>query len=183
MPDQRAFYGAIAVQTPMSPGKALAHNRGFMRGTPMSAVETGNANFRTNYARALAGALIFAFPLLMTMEMWWFGMYMDRFRLALFILLFLPLLTGLSRYSGFRETINWYDDSIDALVAFSAGVIVAVVFLLVFGIVGIAEEPFEEAVPFHGRTVQHGSHCSGWGRKASFRYFIKGAVLVHFLHE
>jgi putative integral membrane protein (TIGR02587 family) len=90
--------------------------------------------FWRSYARALAGALIFAFPLLMTMEMWWFGMYMDRTRLALFLLLFLPALTGLSRYSGFRRTANWFDDFLDALVAVSAGLLVAVVLLWIFSI-------------------------------------------------
>jgi putative integral membrane protein (TIGR02587 family) len=92
--------------------------------------------FWKSYARALGGALIFAFPLLMTMEMWWFGMYMDRGRLALFLLLFLPALTGLSRYSGFRLTANWFDDALDALVAVSAGMIIGVILMTIFGILG-----------------------------------------------
>ncbi|HEX7030260.1 MAG TPA: TIGR02587 family membrane protein [Gammaproteobacteria bacterium] len=90
--------------------------------------------FWVGYARAMAGALIFGFPLLMTMEMWWLGMYLDRLRLALFIVVLLPILVGLSRYSGFRETSGWYDDVIDGLVAFSAGALTSTLFLVLFAV-------------------------------------------------
>ena len=82
----------------------------------------------------MAGALLFSLPLLMTMEMWWLGMYLDRARLALFLVVLLPILLGLSRYSGFRETRSWYDDAIDAFVAITAGVLASVVFLAMFGV-------------------------------------------------
>ncbi|HEX6927802.1 MAG TPA: TIGR02587 family membrane protein [Gammaproteobacteria bacterium] len=100
----------------------------------MPSRRSDNMQFWTGYARAMAGALIFAFPLLMTMEMWWLGMYLDRTRLALFIVVLLPILIGLSRYSGFRETANWYDDVVDGLVAFSAGVLTATLFLALFAV-------------------------------------------------
>ena len=48
--------------------------------------------FGIDLARACAGPLIFSLPMLMTMEMWWLGFYMSRFRLALFLLLVIPLL-------------------------------------------------------------------------------------------
>lgn len=109
------------------------------RGMPAKPLSTqpDNQQFWIGYARAMAGALIFAFPLLMTMEMWWLGMYLDRARLALFIFVLLPILVGLSRYSGFRETASWYDDVVDALVAFSAGVLSSVLFLTLFGVLNI----------------------------------------------
>ncbi|MBW3567463.1 MAG: TIGR02587 family membrane protein [Proteobacteria bacterium] len=96
--------------------------------------EPTNREFWIEFARAMAGALIFSFPLLMTMEMWWFGMYLDRSKIALFIFALLPILIGLSRYSGFRETRDWVDDSVDGLVAFAAGTLTAAVFLSVFAI-------------------------------------------------
>jgi uncharacterized membrane protein len=43
--------------------------------------------FTIGLARAFGGAILFSFPMLMTMEMWWLGFYIDPFRLALFILL------------------------------------------------------------------------------------------------
>jgi uncharacterized membrane protein len=48
--------------------------------------------------RAFAGAIIFAFPVLLTMEMWWFGFYVHRSRLILFVLLGLPLIFGLAHF-------------------------------------------------------------------------------------
>lgn len=85
--------------------------------------------------RAAAGAVIFAFPLLMTMEMWELGFYMDRFRLSLFLALTLPLLFGLSYYAGFEETFSWRDDLIDALAAFAVGFVISALMLALFGII------------------------------------------------
>ena len=45
-------------------------------------------------ARAFAGAIIFALSLLMTMEMWWLGFYMDRLRFAFFLLVMLHCLSA-----------------------------------------------------------------------------------------
>ena len=42
-------------------------------------------SFLVALARAFAGALIFGLPLLMTMEMWALGFYMEPLRLALFL--------------------------------------------------------------------------------------------------
>ena len=58
-------------------------------------------------ARASAGALIFSFPLLMTMEMWAFGIHMDRVRLALFLLVTLAVVFGLSGLPGSGTRPMW----------------------------------------------------------------------------
>jgi putative integral membrane protein (TIGR02587 family) len=83
-------------------------------------------------ARAGAGAILFALPLLMTMEMWWLGFYMDRLRLALFMLVMLPLLVGVSRYSGFEPTAHWSDDVVDALVAYGIAFVASAAVLALF---------------------------------------------------
>ena len=59
----------------------------------------GTLQFARGLGRAFGGAVLFAFPLLMTMEMWQLGFSMNRMRLALFIVATLPLLFGLSYYS------------------------------------------------------------------------------------
>lgn len=102
-------------------------------------------HFARALARASAGAVIFAFPLLMTMEMWELGFYMDRFRLALFMLVTLPVLFGLSYFSGFEETFCWQDDLIDALTAFGVGFLVSAALLSVFGII-TGDQPLPETV-------------------------------------
>jgi putative integral membrane protein (TIGR02587 family) len=91
--------------------------------------------FVAGLARAFAGAIIFSLPLLMTMEMWWFGFYMDRLRLAIFLVAFLPVLVGLSHYAGFEETDRWSDDVRDALVAVFVGFVTSAVVLTLAGLI------------------------------------------------
>src|SRR5688572_33432735 len=70
-------------------------------------------------AHDFGGAIIFSFPLLMTMEMWWLGFYMDRFRLALFLALAFMVILGISYFEGGEETFKI--EMLDALVACAAG--------------------------------------------------------------
>ncbi len=104
-----------------------------------------NQEYAIGLARAFGGALIFAFPLLMTMEMWELGFYMDRTRLALFLALGLPLLFGLSYFAGFRTTRDWRDDLLDALAAYAVGFIAAAALLWLFSVIG-PDMPVRETV-------------------------------------
>ncbi len=88
--------------------------------------------FLKELARASGGAIIFALPMLMTMEMWRLGFYMDRLRLALFMIAILPLLVGVSRYSGFERTTRWIDDVVDALVAYGVAFVASAFVLALF---------------------------------------------------
>lgn len=85
-------------------------------------------------ARASGGAVIFALPMLMTMEMWQLGHAMDPLRLALLLLLAVPLLVGLSHYGGLRPTRRFVDDLADALVTILVAVLAAVVVLAMLGL-------------------------------------------------
>src|SRR5919107_985153 len=95
--------------------------------------QASDHNFAADLAHDFGGAIIFSIPLLMTMEMWWLGFYMDRFRLALFLILAFVLVIGLSYFEGGEETFKI--EVLDALVACAAGYTVAAVMLLLFGIV------------------------------------------------
>lgn len=95
-----------------------------------------NREYAKGLARASGGALLFAFPLLMTMEMWQFGFHMDPLRLALFLALGLPLLFGLSYFAGFRDTSAWHDDLMDALAAYAVGFVVSAGLLGLFAVIG-----------------------------------------------
>ncbi|MBM6595989.1 TIGR02587 family membrane protein [Microvirga pudoricolor] len=92
--------------------------------------------FLVGLARAFAGALLFGLPMLMTMEMWWIGFYANPWKLALLLLLMVPLLTGLSYVGGFESTETLRDDAVDAFVAIAVATIMAVVILLIFGVIG-----------------------------------------------
>lgn len=92
-------------------------------------------NFAIDLARAFGGAIIFSFPILMTMEMWWLGFYMNPLRLALFMFLAIPLLVGLSFYGGFEDTSSVKDDLLDTFVAYAVGFAAAALMLLLFAII------------------------------------------------
>ncbi len=85
--------------------------------------------------RAFGGAILFAVPLLMTMEMWQLGGAMDRLRLALFMVLTLPVLFGLSYYAGFERTETRGEDLVDTFVAFGVGFVSSAVTLSLFGMI------------------------------------------------
>lgn len=93
-------------------------------------------SFTVGLARAFGGAIIFTLPMLMTMEMWWLGFYISDFRLALFLLMVIPLLIGLSHYVGFEETFRLKDDALDAFVAYAVGFAAAGLILLLFAVIG-----------------------------------------------
>ncbi|HSL46448.1 MAG TPA: DUF2391 family protein [Anaerolineales bacterium] len=84
-------------------------------------------NFLLDIAHDFGGAIIFSLPLLMTMEMWWLGFYMDRVRLAVFVVLAFLMVMGLSYFEGGEETFKI--EVLDALVACAVGYIVATVML------------------------------------------------------
>lgn len=97
---------------------------------------SGPLRFATGIGRAFGGAILFGFPLLMTMEMWQLGFSMSRVRLAIFIALTLPLLFGLSYYSGFEKTETRGEDAEDAFVAFGVGFVASALMLALFGMIG-----------------------------------------------
>ncbi|WP_337063327.1 TIGR02587 family membrane protein [Kineococcus sp. G2] len=81
--------------------------------------------------RAFAGAVLFALPLFMTMEIWFLSTAVPRWRLGLMAVLAVVLAVGLARYVGFVDGLRtgWKDAAVDAGVAVLAGVVAAAVVL------------------------------------------------------
>jgi putative integral membrane protein (TIGR02587 family) len=100
-----------------------------------SADQAANRAFLIGLARAFAGALLFSLPILMTMEMWWLGFSMKNWKLALLLVLAIPLLVGLSHYMGFEETFGWKDDVVDAFVALAVGFVAGTISLALFSVI------------------------------------------------
>jgi putative integral membrane protein (TIGR02587 family) len=94
-------------------------------------------------ARAFGGALLFSLPMLMTMEMWDLGAYMDRHRLALLVVLMLPLLVGLSYYLGFESSTSLRDATLDAFVAIAVAALLSALVLTIFGELSTDSNPRE----------------------------------------
>lgn len=94
-------------------------------------------HFWFSVARGCGGAIIFSFPLLMTMEMWWLGFTMTPARLLLLVVLTTPLLALVSYYSGFDRHHNLLESVLDAFVAWVIGLAIAFAMLAVFGILTV----------------------------------------------
>ncbi len=94
--------------------------------------------FALGLGRAFGGAVLFSFPILMTMEMWFLGGHMSGFRLSLFMLLSIPLLIGLSYYDGFEDTSSLLDDVVDTFVAFTVGFASSALLLFLFNVINSA---------------------------------------------
>lgn len=113
-----------------------------------------NWKYAKGLGRVFAGAVLFGLPLLMTMEMWWLGFYLDRPQLVQFVLVNFFVLIGLARVSGFERTEGWLDDVMDAFAAYAVAAIWSAFSLWVFGVVEFGEPPGDiagkvalEAVP------------------------------------
>jgi putative integral membrane protein (TIGR02587 family) len=103
----------------------------------MTTDRSPSRSFGIGLARAFGGAILFSLPMLMTMEMWELGFYMDRLRLALLLLLTIPLLVGLSHYIGFEDTFGLLDDAVDAFVALAVAFVATVAALALFGVIDL----------------------------------------------
>jgi putative integral membrane protein (TIGR02587 family) len=90
-------------------------------------VATSERRFLIALARAFGGALLFALPLLMTMEMWSLGSTMPPLRLALFLVVMFPLLGGLAYYAGFEKSFGWLDFVLNACVAYAIAFLAAAI--------------------------------------------------------
>ena len=123
-----------------------SHNR--------SGTQGSDHNFALDVARDFGGAIIFSLPLLMTMEMWWLGFYMDRFRLALFLVFAFAMVMGLSYFEGGEETFKI--EVLDAFTACAIGYVVASAMLLLFGII----KPGMSADELIGKIALHAVPCS-----------------------
>ncbi|WCR18703.1 TIGR02587 family membrane protein [Paracoccus alcaliphilus] len=93
-----------------------------------------NRVFR-DFGRAAGGALIFSLPMLMTMELWSLGFYLDRLRLLLLVVVTLPLLVLLSRHIGFERTRGWRSDVFDSLIALGVAAVISAVVLFLLGVI------------------------------------------------
>lgn len=108
--------------------------------------QSDTRHFFVDLARAFGGAILFSFPILMTMEMWGLGFYMNGFRLALFTWLTVPLLVGLSYYDGFEVTSSLWEDIVDTFVAYAVGFVASAALLFLFGVVKFGEMSADEII-------------------------------------
>lgn len=83
--------------------------------------------------RGAAGAILFGMPMLMTMELWHLGFYIDRVRLFLLLTVNIPLLIVLAHRIGFEHTSTWKEAVRDATIAYGLGIVMSAFVLTLLG--------------------------------------------------
>lgn len=104
-----------------------------------------NTAYARNLGRAFIGALLFALPLFMTMEMWEVGATGDPLRIAALLAATFPLLVGLSYYAGFEHAFGLVDHLLDAFAAITVAAITGALALALFGVLS-PDHPISELV-------------------------------------
>ncbi|MDP9840052.1 putative integral membrane protein (TIGR02587 family) [Neorhizobium huautlense] len=89
--------------------------------------------FVTGLGRGAAGALLFGVPMLMTMELWELGFYIERYRLLILLTANIPLLVSLADRVGFERTGTLAEACRDATIAYALGIVMSTAILVLFG--------------------------------------------------
>jgi putative integral membrane protein (TIGR02587 family) len=96
---------------------------------------TRETHYSRDLGRAFGGALLFGLPLLMTMEMWGYGLTLDPVRLTVFLLSGLPLLLGLAVFAGFSRNQGIGHAVIDVFAALAVGFVTSGFLLILIGVI------------------------------------------------
>ena len=88
------------------------------------------------YARGLAGGLMFSLPLLYTMEMWWAGFIAQPLRLAGLLAFTYILLLGYNRFAGMHHDATWTEVAIDSVEELGLGLVTSALVLYLLGRIG-----------------------------------------------
>lgn len=105
--------------------------------------------FLIGIGRGAAGAMLFGMPMLMTMELWQLGFYIERYRLFLLLIVNIPLLVMLADRIGFERTATWREAFRDAAIAYGLGIVMSAAILVLLGDIK-PDMPFSEML---GKTA------------------------------
>jgi putative integral membrane protein (TIGR02587 family) len=96
------------------------------------------------YARGIAGGLLFSFPLLYTMEVWWAGFIASPLQLMVMVIVTYLLLLGYNRYAGMRPGASWRSVFIDSVEEMGLGIIIAFAVLFVLNRIQFQDMSMDE---------------------------------------
>lgn len=85
------------------------------------------------YARGIAGGIIFSLPLLYTMEVWWTGLALSPLRILVGLLGAFVLLLGYNRYAGLHADASFAEVVIDSVEELGIGLVIATIALWLLG--------------------------------------------------
>jgi len=95
------------------------------------------------YARGLAGGLLFSLPILYTMEMWWTGFLATPLRLLAGVVVTFCLLILYNLFAGLREDASFSEVAIDSVEEMGLGLAAASLLLFLLGRISLSMEPLE----------------------------------------
>lgn len=96
------------------------------------------------YARGIAGGLLFSFPLLYTMEVWWAGFVAKPLDLMVLVVVTYLLLLGYNRYAGMRADVSWRSVFVDSIEEMGIGIALSFGMLLMLNRISIGSMSIEE---------------------------------------
>ncbi len=96
------------------------------------------------YARGVAGGLLFSFPMLYTMEVWWAGFIASSFQLMVLIAVTYLLLLGYNRYAGMRPDVSWRSVLVDSVEEMGIGIVLSYAMLLMLNRIALQGMSVEE---------------------------------------
>lgn len=96
------------------------------------------------YARGITGGLLFSFPLLYTMEVWWAGFIASPFRLLILVLVTYLLLLGYNRYAGMHPSVSWRSVMVDSIEEMGIGLVLSFCVLFVLNRIQLHEMALAE---------------------------------------
>ncbi len=105
------------------------------------------------YARGIAGGLLFSFPLLYTMEVWWTGFMVTPLQLIAMIVATYILLLGYNHFAGLRADASWRTVFIDSVEEMGIGILIAFFVLLLLNRIEWHSMALDEIV---GKTIVEG---------------------------
>lgn len=111
--------------------------------SPGTGPDFDHRRFVVGLSRGVAGALLFALPMFLTMEMWELGFYIDRARLLLLLTVNVPLLIILARRIGFERTSSWREAIRDAAIAYFLGMLASAAILVAIGVLRFGQAATE----------------------------------------
>jgi putative integral membrane protein (TIGR02587 family) len=96
------------------------------------------------YARGIAGGLLFSFPLLFTMEVWWAGFTASPLQLLCMVGVTFLLLLGYNRYAGMRAEASWRSVVIDSVEEMGFGFVISFCVLFVLNRIQLDDMSIDE---------------------------------------
>ena len=85
------------------------------------------------YARGIAGGLLFSLPLIYTMEVWWAGVTFSPLHQLAGLAACYVLLLGYNRYAGLRSDASFWEVAIDSVEELGIGLVISAAFLWLLG--------------------------------------------------